>query len=51
MKILDILKLSALHGQERLSRLEFAGKFCIDHFYENQFAFINESFLHYRQCV
>lgn len=27
MKMLDIVKFSALHGQERLSRLEFAGKF------------------------
>ena len=29
MKILDILKLSALHGQERLPRLEFLGKFLL----------------------
>ena len=27
MKILDVLKLSSLHGQERLSRSEFAVKF------------------------
>ena len=29
MKILDILKLSALHGQQRLPRLEFFGKFLL----------------------
>ena len=29
MKILDILKLSALHGQQRLPRLEFLGKFLV----------------------